>query len=105
VATVVGLRAVRLRETVKVFRFGHCWPDRKETGPRLCGQAGERPGPVGSHMRRRATATGNAAARNSFLRLFEIDRIADEPAEVPSRYKIAANAHYKFGDLLEGAGG
>jgi hypothetical protein len=56
-------------------------------------------------MRRRATATGNAAARNSFLRLFEIDRIADEPAEVPSRYKIAANAHYKFGDLLEGAGG
>src|SRR6516165_6117942 len=29
VATVVGLRAVCLREPVKLFRIGHCWPDRK----------------------------------------------------------------------------
>ena len=34
VATVIGLRAVRLREPVKVFGIGHCWPDRKDR-PRL----------------------------------------------------------------------
>ena len=49
--------------------------------------------------------TGNATSRNSFLRLFKIDGIADEPAGFPSRFKIPANARYKFCGLLEGAGG
>ena len=62
------MRAVRLREPVWLFRFGHCWPDRKGNRPRLpwgvWGTAGafgvllNQPSSDGEH--------DNAAARNSF---------------------------------------
>jgi hypothetical protein len=48
VATVVGLRAERLREPVKLFASIIVGPITKETGPGfLRGGQGEQPGPLG----------------------------------------------------------
>ena len=83
VAAVVGLRAVRLREPVKVFGIGHCWPDRKGNRPRLPSGGGRTAGAFGGLLNQPSSdgEKANAAARNSFQRQFEVDH--RRPAALP----------------------
>jgi hypothetical protein len=58
-------------------------PFTQELAPAILGVRGEWPGPVGSPISPSSDGENdNAAARNSFLRQFEIDGIADARAGV-----------------------